>query len=80
MYLTFVFNFICVFFFCIRIVNDGVGLLRLGSMVVLGGGGTCLGEVGVFVFVQVSWVVQETKSEVQEAYALTMVARVGSYH
>lgn len=49
-------------------------------MVVLGGGGTCLGEVGVFVFVQVSWVVQETKSEVQEAYALTMVARVGSYH
>lgn len=35
-----------------------------GSTVVLGGGGTCLGEAGVFVSVQVFLEVQEAKRKV----------------
>lgn len=43
--------------------NGGV----FGSTMVLSGGGTCLGEAGVFVFIQVLLKVEEVKRVVQEA-------------
>lgn len=64
LYLAFVFNFVCAFFFCIRIVDVGVGQLQqqcLGQQWYwpLGGGGNCLVEVGLFESIQVFWEVQE---------------------
>lgn len=52
------------FFFCIRIVDVGVGQLQqqcLGQQWYwpLGGGGNCLVEVGLFESIQVFWEVQE---------------------